>query len=44
LDPKNDFLINNINPRIGFKDVDKIKLVEIQNSIKIFILNKEQLL
>lgn len=25
LDPKNDYLINNINPGLGFKDVDKIR-------------------
>jgi hypothetical protein len=43
LDPKNDFLINNINPRLGFSDRDKINLVEAQNNIKVFILNKEQL-
>lgn len=24
LDPKNDFLINNINPKLGYKDIDKI--------------------
>jgi hypothetical protein len=43
LDPKNDYLINNINPRLKFKDSEKIKLVESQNNIKIFILNKDQL-
>tara|TARA_B110000285_G_C14835291_1_gene472789 strand:+ start:75 stop:722 length:648 start_codon:yes stop_codon:yes gene_type:complete len=43
LDPKNDYLINNVNPRLGFKDCDKIKLVEKQNNVKIFILNKTQL-
>ena len=43
LDPKNDFLINNVNPRLGIKDVDKIHQVEIENNIKILILNKEQL-
>lgn len=43
LDPKNDFLINNINPRLGYKDSDKIKWVCEQNNIKIFILNKNQL-
>jgi hypothetical protein len=25
LDPKNDFLINNINPSLGFSDKEKIK-------------------
>lgn len=43
LDPKNDFLINNINPRLGYKDSDKIKWVCEQNNIKVFILNKYQL-
>lgn len=43
LDPKNDFLIENINPRLGFKDCDKIKWVEEQNNIKVFVLNKTQL-
>lgn len=43
LDPKNDFLINNNNPVLGYKDVDKIKLVEEQNGIKIIILNKDEL-
>lgn len=43
LDPKNDFLINNINPSLGFSDKDKINLVEKQNKIKILILNKYQL-
>lgn len=43
LDPKNDFLIENINPSLGFSDVEKIKLVEKQNNIKVFILNKTQL-
>jgi len=43
LDPKNDFLIENINPNLGFKDSDKIKWTSEQNDIKIFILNKDQL-
>ena len=43
LDPKNDFLIENINPSLGFSDKEKIKLVEDQNDIRIFILNKNQL-
>lgn len=43
LDPKNDFLINNINPSLGFTDQEKIKFVEEQNNISIFILNKNQL-
>lgn len=43
LDPKNDFLINNLNPRLGFKDIDKIRWVSEQNNIKILVLNKTQL-
>ena len=43
LDPKNDYLIENINPKFGIKDIDKIKIVEKQNNIKIYVLNKEQL-
>lgn len=43
LDPKNDFLIENINPSLAFKDVDKIKWCSEQNNIKIIILNKDQL-
>lgn len=43
LDPKNDYLIENINPSTGYKDVDKIKWVCEQNNVKIFILDKTQL-
>lgn len=43
LDPKNDFLINHINPETGYKDTDKIKWAEDYNSVKIIILNKHQL-
>lgn len=43
LDPKNDFLIENINPYFGYKDVDKIKWVCEQNNVKIIILNKDEL-
>lgn len=43
LDPKNDFLIDNINPNLGYKDTDKIRQVEIENNIKVLILNKNQL-
>lgn len=43
LDPKNDFLIENINPSLGFKDADKIQWVCAQNDIKVYILNKDQL-
>jgi len=43
LDPKNDYLINNPNPSLGFSDQEKINLVKKQNNIKILILNKKQL-
>ena len=38
-----DFLINNVNPRLGFRDVDKIALASTQNSITVLILNSTQL-
>lgn len=43
LDPKNDFLINNKNPALGFSDIEKIQWVMEQNSIRVLILNKNQL-
>lgn len=43
LDPKNDFLLNNINPALGFSDKEKIYLVEQQNKIRVIILNKNEL-
>lgn len=43
LDPKNDFLIKNINPSLGFSDKEKIDLVCEQNNIKILILDKYEL-
>jgi hypothetical protein len=43
LDPKNNFLINNINPRLGFSDCKKISLAMSYNNVKIIILNSEQL-
>lgn len=43
LDPKNDYLINNINPILKFRDTDKIKWVMEQNNIKIIILDKDHL-
>lgn len=43
LEPKNDFLIENINPNLGFMDVEKIKWAEEQNNIKVILLNKNQL-
>ena len=43
LDPKNDFLISNKNPKLGFPDTQKIMLASQQNDIRIIILNSEQL-
>ena len=43
LDPKNDFLIKNPNPKLGFTDVEKIQRVMDQNNIRVIILNKLQL-
>lgn len=43
LDPKNDYLINNINPSLGYNDVEKIKKVSTQNNIKILILDVNSL-
>ncbi len=43
LDPKNDFLINNVNPSLGFKDSDKIRLVTEQNNMCVHILSLDQL-
>ena len=44
VDTKNDYLINNVNPRFGITDVEKIRLVEQQNDIKVYILDKNNLL
>ena len=43
LDPKNDFLIQSVNPHLGYKDSEKIQWVMEQNSVIILILNKDQL-
>lgn len=43
LDPKNDYLIENINPNLGFTDCEKINWVMKQNNVIIHILNKDQL-
>ena len=43
LDPKNDYLINNVNEYFGYSDKDKIKWVQKQYNVKILILNKNQL-
>lgn len=40
----NDFLINNNNLSLGYKDTDKIKWVELYNNIKIIILDKNHLI
>lgn len=44
VDTKNDYLINHVNPRFGITDVEKIHLVEQQNNIKVYILDKNNLL
>lgn len=43
LDPKNDFLANNINPRLGYSDPDKIKAVCEQNNVRVVILTLDKL-
>ena len=43
LDPKNNFLINNKNPKLGFSDKEKIDRVCNQNNIRVIILNKNEL-
>lgn len=43
LDPKNDYLIENVNPGTGIKDSIKIELVQSQNNIKVLILDKNHL-
>lgn len=39
LDPKNDFLINNINPGNKLKDIDKIAFVVEQHSISVAVID-----
>lgn len=43
LDPKNDFLIDNVNPMFGYSDKDKIQWVMEQNSVTVIILNEREL-
>lgn len=43
LDPKNDYLIENINPALGYKDVDKIKWVCEQNNVNIVVISEEEI-
>ena len=43
LEPKNDYLINNVNKHFGIKDTEKIKLVEQKNNVKVIILDKDHL-
>lgn len=43
VDTKNDYLINHVNPRFGITDTEKIHLVEQQNNVKIYILDKNNL-
>ena len=43
LDPKNDFLIENVNPALGYKDLDKIKWVEDLHGIRVIVLDEHHL-
>lgn len=43
LDPKSDFLIENVNPTTGYKDTYKIQLASEQNGIRIIVLDKNHL-
>lgn len=43
LDPKSDFLIENVNPATGYKDTYKIQLASEQNNIRVIILDKDHL-
>ena len=43
LDPKNNYLITNVNPALGYKDSEKITWVMQQNNIRILILDSSQL-
>lgn len=43
LDPKNDYLINNVSARFGITDVEKIEKVQQQNNVRIIILDKNNL-
>lgn len=43
LDPKNDYLIENVNPYFGYSDVQKITWVMEQNNVTILILDKDSL-
>lgn len=44
VDTKNDYLINRVNPKFGITDVEKINLVMEQNKVKIYILDKNNLM
>lgn len=43
LDPKNDFLISNVNPVMGYTDSQKIQWVMQQNNVKVIVLDKDHL-
>lgn len=43
LDPKNDYLIENINPILGYSDLQKILWVQQQNNVKVIVLDKDHL-
>lgn len=40
IDPKNEFLIKNVNPMLGYSDIDKIKWVCEQNNIRVIVLDE----
>lgn len=41
LDPKNDYLIENVNEFTGMTDVEKIQRAAMENNIRVLILNKD---
>lgn len=43
LDPKNDFLIKEINPGTGLNDLEKISIVMKTHNIKVIVLDKDHL-
>lgn len=43
LDPKNDFLIHNINPGNKIKDIDKIAFVVEQNQITVCVIDQKNI-
>lgn len=43
LEPKNNYLIENVNTYLGFYDLDKLKWVSEQNNVKIILLTVDEL-